>query len=251
MRSVQLGRFVCVCLLCIGVAFAQDADPQTSNVGSQIEALPWVEGPTQVTVGSHATFQVPSGYRFLGPSGTLKFMELTHNLPPSDGTTVFAPDDFHWFGAFQYDDVGHVPDDDSIDPDALLKTMRKNQVQANKELAARGWTTFEIAGWKYAPFYDSATHNLSWATDLRTDSGHETINYNARLLGRTGYTAATLVASPDGLDAAVAEFKGAISGYAYIPDQTYAAFKPGEPPRVSRRLFGVSHAALGNAAVCR
>lgn len=228
MHARRLAVMICVSLLCVGTTYAQETESQQQTATNQITALHWVEGPAQVSVGSNATFQVPTGYRFLGPSGTVRFMELTHNLPQSAGTTVFAPDDFHWFGVFRYADVGHVPDDDQIDPDSLLSTLRHNQEEANKQLTARGWTTAEVVGWKFAPFYDSATHNLSWATDLRSSDGTDTINYNTRLLGRTGYTAATLVADPRILQTSVAQFKEVVAGYDYIPDQTYAAYKPGD-----------------------
>lgn len=229
MRAIRVGATICACLLCVEIAHAQEAGSQQQQTAAdQIMALRWVKGPTQVNVGGNATFQVPAGYRFLGPSGAVQFMELTHNLQPSDGATVFAPDDFHWFGVFQYDDIGHVPDDDKIDPNALLSTLRQKQVEANKQLTTRGWATFDVMGWTYAPFYDSVTHNLSWAIDLRDSDGTEAINYNTRLLGRTGYTAATLVADPGSLQTSVAQFKGVVAGYEYIPDQTYTAYKPGD-----------------------
>lgn len=228
MQTSRLAIAVGACFLCTSVAWAQDAAPQQNSVGQRIAALHWVEGPTQVKIGGNASFKVPSGYRFLGPSDTVKFMDLTKNLPPGDGATIFAPDDFRWWGMFEYDDVGHVPDKEKIDADALLSSLRQSQEEANKQLTSRGWATLEVTGWKYTPFYDPDTHNLSWAVDLRNSNGGEDINYNTRLLGRTGYTAATLVADPVGLQASVDQFKGVVAGYTYNSDQTYAAFKPGD-----------------------
>lgn len=227
MQVTRLAVVACAALCCAMTANAQDSQSQ-QQVANQIMALHWVEGPAQVSVGSNATFQVPAGYRFLGPSGTPRFMELTHNLEQPAGTTVFAPDDFRWFGVFLYRDVGHVPDDEKIDPDSLLSTLRQGQVEANKELAARGWATAEVVGWQYPPFYDSATHNLSWAVDYRGSDGTDTINYNTRLLGRTGYTSAILVADPSTLQSSVSQFKDAVAGYNYLQDQTYAAYRPGD-----------------------
>ena len=85
-----------------------------------------------------------------------------------------------------------------------------------------------VIGWKYPPFYDTGTNNLSWAVDLSSSDGGEVINYNTRLLGRTGYTAVTLVADPNNLAQEVGQFKSAITGYQYLPAQTYQAFKPGD-----------------------
>lgn len=228
MRFSRFAVAAGVCLVCAGSVHAQDAAQAQQTVAQQIMALHWVEGPSRVTVGSNATFQVPEGYRFLGPSDTVKFMELTRNLSSNDSETVFAPDDFAWWGMFEYSDVGHVADDEKIDPDTLLSSLRQNQTEANKQLSARGWATLEVAGWEQSPFYDPDTHNLSWAVDLRNSSGGEDVNYNTRLLSRTGYTAATLVAGSDNLQTSIGQFKNVVAGYQFINDQTYAAYKPGD-----------------------
>ena len=112
-----------------------------------------------------------------------------------------------------------------------------------KELAARGWATAEVVGWKYPPFYDSTTHNLSWAVDYRDSDGADTINYNTRLLSRTGYTSAILVADPATLQPSVTQFKGAVAGYNYLLDQTYAAYKPGD--KVAK--YGLAALVTGGA----
>lgn len=227
-RVTRIAATIGVCLVCAGSACAQDTTQPQQTVRQKILALHWVEGPTQVRIGQNATFTVPAGYRFLGPDDTVKFMDLTKNLASDDGGTVFAPDDFAWWGEFEYADVGHVSDDEKIDPDALLSTLRSNQAEANKQLSAKGWSTLELVGWEKAPFYDPDTHNLSWAVDLRNSQGGEDVNYNTRLLSRTGYTAATLVAGTSDLQASIDQFKGVVSGYQFISDQAYAAYKPGD-----------------------
>jgi uncharacterized membrane-anchored protein len=227
-RVSRIATMIGVCLACVGSACAQDAAQPQQTLTQKILALHWVEGPTQVKIGQNATFKVPAGYRFLGPDDTVKFMDLTKNLASDDGGTVFAPDDFAWWGEFEYADVGHVADNEKIDPDALLSTLRSNQVEANKRLSDRGWATLEVVGWQKAPFYDPDTHNLSWALILRNSQGGEDVNYNTRLLSRTGYTAATLVASTSYLQASIDQFKHAVAGYRFTDDQTYAAYKPGD-----------------------
>jgi uncharacterized membrane-anchored protein len=227
-RVSRIAATIGVCLACAGSAWAQDATEPQQTVTQKILALHWVEGPTQVRIGQNATFTVPAGYRFLGPDDTVKFMELTKNLASDDGGTVFAPDGFAWWGEFEYADVGHVADNEKIDPDELLSTLRSNQAEANKQLRAKGWETLELVGWQKAPFYDPDTHNLSWAVVLRNSQGGEDVNYNTRLLSRTGYTAATLVAGTNNLQASVDQFKSAVAGYQFTDDQAYAAYKPGD-----------------------
>ncbi len=228
---IRYGRralLLALCLACANAAVAQDAPQGTPTIAQQIRALHWVEGPTQVSVGTNATFDVPAGYRFLGPADTVKFMALTQNLSSDDSETVFAPNDFAWWGVFNYTDAGHVSDQEKIDPDALLSTLRSTQERANKQLSARGWPTLQIVGWEQAPFYDPQTHNLSWAMEARDSNGGEVINYNTRLLSRTGFTAATLVDDPRTLQASVSQFKNVVAGYRFVGNQTYASYKPGD-----------------------
>lgn len=242
-------------ILVIALGIAMLAEPRTAsaqdstrqqNAPGEISGLHWIEGPTQVSVGANATFKVPAGYRFLGPSDTVQFMQLSQNLPPPNGATIFAPDNFSWWGLFDYLDSGYVKDSEKIDPDAILSAVEQSQSNANKQLKARGWPTMEIVGWEYKPFYDPATNNLSWAIDARTSSGSEVVNYDTRLLGRTGYTSATLVADPNNLKRSVSQFKAAVTGYQFNADQTYSEFKPGD------KVAGYGLAALitgGAAAV--
>jgi Uncharacterized membrane-anchored protein conserved in bacteria len=243
-RSNRLAAAVVLCLVFASTALAQDSAQDSQNVAQQIKALHWVEGPTQVSVGPNATFQVPSGYRFLGPPDTVKFMTLTRNLSTDDSETLFAPDNFAWWGVFDYRDVGHVSDNEKIDPNALLSSMRSNQVEANKQLAARGWATLEIVGWEESPFYDPDTHNLSWAMDAHSSSGGEVTNYNTRLLSRTGYTAATLVADPQTLQTSISQFKNVVSGYRFNDNQTYGAYKPSD----KTAEYGLAALVTGGAA---
>lgn len=249
---MQFSRAVaaaCFCLAFAGAACAQDATPpdstpQQGSLMQKVMALHWVEGPTRVDVGDNATFQVPAGYRYLGPADTVKFMELTKNLTSNTDRSVFAPDDFRWFGSFDYADVGHVPDDEKIDADKLLATLRSNQSEANEELKSRGWPTLEIAAWAKPPFYDPDTHNLGWAIELRSSNGGDDINYNTRLLSRTGYTAATLVTDPASLQASTAQFREVVAGYQFKADQAYAAYKPGD--KVAK--YGLAALITGGAA---
>ena len=232
-RIAAAGITCLISLICASAAYGQDASQQQAQQQEQqlfheINQLHWIEGPAQVEVGTNATFDVPAGYRYIGPMDTVRFMELNQNLPPPDGTTAFAPDNFSWFATFTYVDSGHVPDNDKPDADSVLQELKSNQAIANKELAARGWPTMHVIGWKYPPFYDTGTNNLSWAVDLSSSDGGEVINYNTRLLGRTGYTAVTLVADPNNLAQEFGQFKSAITGYQYLPAQTYQAFKPGD-----------------------
>lgn len=51
------------------------------------------------------------------------------------------------------------------------------------------------------PFYNEATHNLTWSMLAEDGNKEKLINYNVRLLTRQGYISAILVSDPAHLDA--------------------------------------------------
>jgi uncharacterized membrane-anchored protein len=201
-----------------------------------------VRGPTTVNVGTNATFTVPANYVFLNPPDTQRIMELMQN-PSTQKESYFGPQDLSWYALLSYEETGHVPDDEKIDAAPLLESIKSGTELGNQERAKRGWPSMTILGWKYPPFYDPATKRLEWAIDGQSANG-EVINYDSRILGRTGVTSAVLVADPSLLSTAVPEFKALIAGYAYVPGQRYTEVKQGD--RVAE--YGLAALIAGGAA---
>ncbi len=203
-------------------------------VGAQQPAMPgWTPGPAVGQLGQHGTINVPDGYFFLDRAATKRFLEENQNIPDGDelGTLVrMQPGgDDYWFAVFSYSDVGHIKDDekDSIDAAALMKTMQEGSREANAERVKRGWTALNLEGWHQAPFYNPATHNLTWATRLNSE-GETVINHSIRLLGRTGLMSAQLVADPASVDVSIAEFDQVLTSYTFNEGSRYAEFRPGD-----------------------
>ncbi len=216
--------------------------PSPEQAQKVLKSLSWIEGPTVVDVGVNARFMVPANYVFLNPADTQRILELMQN-PSSGKQSYFGPKDMRWFALFEYDETGYVPDDEKIDAVEILDSIRQGTEVANKERAKRGWAPVEVLGWKYQPFYDPATKRLEWAIDGQSGND-KVINYNTRILARTGVTSAVLVADPSILQTAVPEFKSAVSGYEFIQGQRYAEFKPGD--RMAE--FGLAALITGGAA---
>ena len=224
--------------LCAVVAHADEGD-------DAFRKLPWQDGPIKVDVGTNATLEVPKGYSFLGPDGTRKLEELLHNPPDDEPTYTFAPSDGAWLAYFAYDDTGYVKDDEKIDADALLQSFKDGTEEANEERRKRGWEAIHVVGWKASPVYDTQFKTLAWSILGREDGSKEDIvNYNTRLLGRTGVMRVLLVAGSEDLDAAVADFKQKADGFAFKPGQTYADFRSGD--RVAE--YGLGALIVGGAA---
>jgi uncharacterized membrane-anchored protein len=221
---------------------AEETDGATAAI---IASLKWVEGPKLVNVGPVATFNVPAGYLFLDADDTRVFLEKVTQNPASGQEYFFGPDDGEWWATFEYSDTGHVKDDEKIDADALIESMRENQEKGNKERAKNGWPQLLNLGWKQAPFYDPETRRLEWAlTFINSGDQQEGVNYETRLLGRLGVTSATLVVAPEKLAAALPEFKKAVNGYAFVQGQHYNEYKEGD----KLAEYGLAALIAGGAA---
>lgn len=203
--------------------------------------IDWVDGPVAARLGDIAEIKVPAGYRFSGKEGTSKFLELTQNPPSGNELGVVIPalssesgdQQGFWFVIFEFSEVGYVKDDerDKLDADALLKTIRDNTEESNKERARRGWLAYHVTGWVKPPFYDVSTNNLTWATQGYANEGgkqENSVNYSVRILGRRGTMNVDLVLDPGQVNDVVPKFNSLLAGYSYLPGSTYSEFRPGD-----------------------
>jgi uncharacterized membrane-anchored protein len=215
---------------------------ESSDFLEQYSSLNWTSGPGAFDVTSHAKITLPADYDRLGASDTKKLMELMQN--PSAGDEYYVgPEDSRWFAIFSYEDTGHIQDDEEIDAAALLKSLRAGTEIGNRERRRRGWAEMSIVGWQYEPYYDEDTNRLSWAV-LAESEGIPIVNFNTRLLGRTGVISATLVADPETLDSSIAEFKSILGGFQYNSGETYAEYRPGD----KLATYGLAALVTGGAA---
>jgi uncharacterized membrane-anchored protein len=212
---------------------------------SPLSELPWKFGPTKVQVGPQATLEVPKGFAFLDPEGTKRLNVLMENPPDARDTYTLAPQDMAWTAFFDYDDIGYVKDDEKLDADDILKSVREGTEESNKERRSRGWDTLTLIGWKNPPQYDTAFKSLAWSFIARNDKSQtEIVNYNSRILGRSGVMNVVLVAEPQDLNAAVSQFKGTLGGFAFTPGQAYTDFHSGD--RVAE--YGLAALITGGVA---
>jgi uncharacterized membrane-anchored protein len=215
------------------VALAAPAHPQEVAPGQEGPQIDWIPGPRTVDLGKDlAEIRVGTNFIFADAADTRALMKM-HGNPPTDlevGYITPAAENENWFVVFEYEDSGHVSDDekDTIDAPALLKSMQEGTEEANKIRKEMGAEALHLVGWYEPPHYDATTHNLVWATDNRTEGGERVINYNVRLLGREGVMSATLVASPGELAAAQSHTTRMLEAFEYKPGNRYAEFTSGD-----------------------
>lgn len=209
----------------------------------EMQSLAWQRGPTEGRLGTTAIVKVREGQAFLDGPNTRRFLELNQN-PPRDNHYTLVGGDEAWFAVFFFEASGYVKDDEKLDPDALLKSMKDTDQASNEERKRLGMPPLHTDGWHVAPHYDLNTRRLEWATRLRTDDGQQTVNYTIRILGRRGVMRATLVSSPQTLDRDIKDFKTVLTGYDFVAGERYAEWVAGD--RVAE--YGLAALVLGGAA---
>ena len=130
---------------------------------------------------------------------------------------------------FNFNEVGYVKDDEKLDPDDILGSIREGTKAGNEEREKRGWDTMEILGWSFQPQYDQQINALEWAILAQMQqSGSQVINYNTRLLGRRGVMEVVVATDPELLTTSIANFKSLVPGYQFSTGEKYAEFKEGD-----------------------
>lgn len=238
-------RFITRALALMALSLSTAAlsqEPQMEGEMNPLATLEWKAGPGSFNVARRASIELPEGYDYLDAANTTRLMEMMEN--PTSGQEYYAgPADMRWFSVFEYDDTGHIEDNESIDPDDLLASLREGNRIGNEERRKRGWTEFKILGWQYEPFYDEEDNRLTWAI-LGESDGQPVVNYNTRLLGRTGVMSVTLVSGVETLDSDLMEFKAMLAGFNYNQGQRYAEYEPGD----KLATYGLAALVTGGAA---
>ncbi len=215
-------------LICAGVLAALSANAaDTDDARAQAaQALQWHVGPATEKIGSQAIIKTDATHKYLDDKNTQEFLKLTGNIPVPGNYLVASPS-AGWWSVFHFNPMGYVKDDEKIDADALLKQLKSSDAPANEERKRLGLRPLYTEGWYIPPHYDSATKRLEWGLKLQSE-GAVTLNYTVRMLGRTGVMNATLVSSPETLDADVKSFKSALEGYEFNAGERYSEFKAGD-----------------------
>jgi uncharacterized membrane-anchored protein len=229
-------------MLLIGIAHAQGTQPDKNQIWAELNKLNWqFSGAGQIA--SQATVEIPNGYAFLGAQDTRRFLVLNGNLPDDNSYTI-GPKDLHWFAEFGFEDTGYVSDDEKLDPDTLLATLRDHNTQQQAEMRQQGLDPLILVGWFIEPHYDLVTKRLEWGLRLRTVSGDPVVNYTIKLLGRRGVIDAVLVSDPQKLEQDTREFKSVLRGFSFDLGERYSEFRSGDKVAA----YGLSALIVGGTA---
>jgi len=240
---MKIRLFAIIAAVCVFAVTAHAQRVQTPDqFWQEIEKLSWQFNGSG-KVGNEASITVSNGYAFLNSQGARRFLELQGN-PPRDNRYIIAPKNLHWFGVFLFEPIGYVKDDESIDPDALLQTLKEQNRAGLDERKRQGLPALYLDGWFVPPHYDIQTKRLEYGTKLHDDTNEITVNYVIKILGRGGVMDALLVSSPNSLEADTREFKAVLSNFSFDAGQRYSEFRSGD--KVAE--YGLAALVVGGAA---
>jgi uncharacterized membrane-anchored protein len=103
-----------------------------------------------------------------------------------------------WGAVITYKATGHVSDADAAEQDyaAVLSGMQAEDAADNQQRKAAGYPAMTLVGWAQPPSYDKASHSLIWAREVAIEGDAvNSLNYDVRLLGRTGVLSLNMVSS--------------------------------------------------------
>ena len=237
MKSSFIPRAVLLaCLAVLSIAQAQQPadekeEAQIKKLVDDMEKIGWVrEGAGDL--GGVAKIAIPKGYRFTQGSGASRVLELFGNLPMPSASGMLTTEGLGSWIIFSYDDSGHVNDDEKndINADELLEIRREGLAESNQVRKKRGSQELAILGWAMPPRFNDTTKTLEWAVRIQSldGTGGESINYETRLLGRTGSMKVQLVCDPAEFQPLLGEFQRVMGGFSYVEGQRYAEFREGD-----------------------
>jgi uncharacterized membrane-anchored protein len=255
------------CALSVGTvplahAQAKDHSAQVKDDGAQAPAadaaaadgaqapgqrLPWQPGPKPLDLGHGVKLDLPEGFAFLAQPEAGQLMEKMGNLHNEDmlGLVVSQRDDAEYVVTIDFEDQGHIKDDESLDGKELLESIREGEEDYNEERKKLGFSAIHAAGWDEEPHYDKQKHQLIWGLTVEASDGGS-INYNTRILGRTGFVSLNLLTDKQHL----AEYKPAgallLSKTAFEPGKRYEDFNA-STDKVAE--YGLTGLVLGGAGL--
>lgn len=212
----------------------------------QIESFGWTrEGKAKI--GSMAEVGIPKGWRFTSTKGTGDMLKMYDNIPSGEELGLLTTEGMGPWVIFEFDATGYVKDDEKNDmnADELLKGHQEGQEASNEYRKEQGLGALHVLGWALPPRFNDQTKNLEWALRIGSDSGNESINYNTRLLGRSGVMEIELVCSPDEMQTLLPQYQAIMADFQYLPGNTYAEYREGD--KLSK--YGLTALVAGGGAM--
>ncbi|MEQ1852498.1 MAG: DUF2167 domain-containing protein [Chthoniobacteraceae bacterium] len=233
-----------IVLLCAAIGFvhADDKKPTPEQIAGlqrvmkTIGELQYQSGEVSL-LGGKAKIKLTDDFRYMDPASARKVLVDIWGNPPEVGSTdgMIVPkginflDSDGWAAVLNWKDEGYVKDSDfeSIDFNKMLQDLKEQSAESSKERVRRGFGKMELAGWATAPHYDRQNHKLYWAKAYAVDGPVQQLNYDIRVLGRSGFFEVSILAAVPQLQEIEAKAPAILGMIDFTDGNRYADFKPG------------------------
>src|SRR5258706_10892932 len=155
--TIAACRVAVACALASLQLASSAADLSDEQARQEMGKLPWQKGPSGGAVGNKASVVVPSDSALLPETSGARFLELTGNIPEPGNTIIVSGD---WWAALSFNPTGYIKDDEKLDPDALLASLKDHDVPSNEHRQKLGIPLLYTHGWAVPPHYDPETKYL-------------------------------------------------------------------------------------------
>lgn len=249
-------------LTATGAAAMPSGEAPTAEQQAEIRRMQALRDTVQPQTGliviesAKATLNLGEDFYFLGAADARRVLTEAWGNPPSAvegvlGMVFPTGKDFlddSWGAVVTYTDDGYVSDEDAagIDYTQLLTQMREGEEADNRARTADGYEAVILTGWAQQPSYDAQRHNLIWAKELAFGSEPEhTLNYDVRVLGKSGVLSMNIVAGMDDLQTVGPDATRLMNTVTFNPGSQYADYREGD----RKAAYGVAGLIAGGAAL--
>lgn len=197
--------------------------------------------------GGKFNLRVPEEFFFIDAVQSRYILEeLWGNLPDPEVAGMIVRKGFQpsklindYSFVIGYSDIGHISaqKDAELNHDELLASLKDNMTRSNESRLDMGLNTMTVNGWVMVPNFDDYKKALYWATRISANgSDEEILNYNLRLLGKTGVIKINAVATLDQLSDIKRTLPLIIAQTKFAAEERFEAYREGSDRESNQNL---------------
>ncbi len=190
-------------------------------------------GPCEIKLGTNlATLKLPKDFAYINKEHTREFLKKQANDDPNSLGVIYSMHKGDEFSVFlSFSDAGYVEDGDAdkLKPAEILDGYKQGTEANNEARKAKGIPALHVVGWETEPKYEKSKHIVIWSLLAQSDgSAEKTVNYNTRMLGRTGVLEVNLVCEDKELSKYKAPLSKILDGVSYDQGSRYEDYVKGD-----------------------
>jgi uncharacterized membrane-anchored protein len=239
MKSIIATIAIAAALFPPARAEQQPTQEQIARVQKSMKAIGELQYQSGVITlaGGKVKITLPPEFKYLDSTNAKKVWVDIFGNPPSAGRSdgMIVPKDINfltgdgWLAELLWKEDGYVKDDDfsKLNFSDMLKELKESYHQGSEERVKGGYGKMELASWAEQPHYDRTTHKLYYAKLFDTDGPEQQLNYDIRVLGRSGVLEVSIATHRSGMQQVAAQAPTILSIVDFTEGNRYTDYKPG------------------------